>query len=206
MSRIGIMGGTFDPIHIGHVMLGTAAKQQFALDCVWFMPTGVPAYKNGSRAITEGRHRAAMTALAIRQYEGLELSELELQRTGNTYTADTLQALCLAHPEHEYYYIVGADSLDYMDRWYHPEVIFRHAVILAARRNTQTESSFLSTVRFLQNKYQADIRLLEAPEVPISSSDIREGIRQGKDVSKWVDHDVLAYIAAHALYTGSAKE
>ena len=200
MNRIGIMGGTFDPIHIGHVMLGIAAKTQFSLDRVWFMPTGVPAYKNGCRTVTEGAHRAAMTALAICDHEGLELSEIELQRVGNTYTADTLEQLCREHPDHQYYYIVGADSLDYMDQWYHPEMIFRHAVVLAARRNTQTEASLLATMRFLQKKYQADIRLMDVPEIPISSSAIREGIRQGKDMSDWVDQRVLSYIQKHGLY------
>ncbi len=201
MKKTGIMGGTFDPIHKGHVMMGLAAKEQFGLDNVLFMPTGTPAYKLGQRqTITEGIHRAAMVQLAIGRYEGLELSDMELKRAGNTYTSDTLLALRQAEPDTEYYYIVGADSLDYMDRWHCPDIIFQNAVILAAGRCTQTTSSFLQTMAFLREKYQADIRILDMPLVPVSSSMLREGLMQGEDLSEWLCADVLEYIDSHGLY------
>lgn len=206
MHKIGIMGGTFDPIHIGHIRLGVEAQRQFGLERVLFMPTGIPAYKAALKKVTAGVHRAAMTELAVRDYEGLELSEIELIREGNTYTADTLTQLCEEHPENEYYYIVGADSLDYMDRWYHPEVIFAKAVVLAAGRNTQTEESFLETRRFLEEKYQADIRILQVEETPISSSEIRAGLEAGADMSEWIDEDVLAYIQEQGLYRSVTEE
>ena len=200
MKKIGIMGGTFDPIHMGHVMLGATAKVQFGLDKVLFMPTGNPAYKTEGHQVTSGIHRAAMVQLAISGYEGLEFSDMELRRRGNTYTADTLTALRAAEPDIQYYYIVGADSLDYMDRWHCPRMIFQNAVILAARRVTQSEEQFQDTIVFLQKKYQADIRLLEAPRIDISSSDLRYKISNGTDVSEWVEADVLQYIKKHHLY------
>lgn len=201
MKKTGIMGGTFDPIHKGHVMMGLAAREQFGLDNVLFMPTGTPAYKIGQRqTITEGRHRAAMVQLAIGGYKGMEFSDIELKRAGNTYTSDTLLALRRENPDTEYYYIVGADSLDYMDRWHCPEIIFQNAVVLAAGRCTQTEESFLHTMAFLREKYQADIRLLDMPQVPVSSSMLRERLIQGEDMSKWLSADVLNYIYSNGLY------
>ncbi len=200
MKKTGIMGGTFDPIHKGHVMMGAAALTQYGLDQVYFMPTGTPAYKMGQRQITEGIHRAAMVQLAVCDHKGLMFSDMELKRAGNTYTSDTLQALHQEHPDTEYYYIVGADSIDYMDHWHCPEIIFQNAVILAAGRCTQTEERFLQTIEFLQDKYGADIRILDMPQVPVSSSFLREKIAQGQDVSEWLSEGVSEYIRQNRLY------
>lgn len=205
MKKTGIMGGTFDPIHKGHVMMGVAAKEQYGLDDVLFMPTGTPAYKMGQRQITDGEHRAAMVQLAISGYDGMEFSDMELRRAGNTYTSDTLQALRRENPDTEYYYIVGADSIDYMDRWHCPEIIFQNAVILAAGRCTQTEEHFLQTIDFLKNKYGADIRVLDMPQVPVSSSFLRENICQGEDITEWLPDGVLEYIRCKKLYLPVTK-
>ncbi len=200
MKKTGIMGGTFDPIHKGHVMMGLAAKEQFELDNVLFMPTGTPAYKLGQRQITSGEHRAAMVKLAISGYEGMEFSDVELLRAGNTYTSDTLQALRQENSDTEYYYIVGADSIDYMDHWHCPEIIFQNAVILAAGRCTQTEERFLQTIDFLKKKYSADIRVLDMPQVPVSSSQMREMLSRGEDVAEWMPNGVMEYIRRERLY------
>ncbi len=126
--KVGIMGGTFDPIHNGHLLLGEEAYRQFALDEVVFMPTGIPPHKAGKK-IADAADRKRMVELAVANTAYFSCSDMELMRHRTTYTAETLTLLKEKNPDTEYYYIVGADSLDQMDGWYHPEIIFQKAVI-----------------------------------------------------------------------------
>ena len=109
MKKIGILGGTFDPIHNGHLMMAEAACEEAALDELWFMPTGTPAYKKEIQRVTDGEHRARMTELAVAGHPGWSCSRIELERTGNTYTADTLKQLAVQRPDDRFYYIVGSE-------------------------------------------------------------------------------------------------
>ncbi len=197
--KIGLMGGTFDPIHIGHIALAEEAKQQFGLDSVIFMPTGDPWHKAGKN-VTPAIHRSAMVLASIEGCPEYQFSDMEIQRKKTTYTAETLTQLCEENPDCEYYYIVGADSLAYMERWYKPEVIFEKAVILAACRNTQTREQFFEKIKMLEEAYHGDIRFLEVEEVPISSSKIREMAKNKEDISVWVPEKVDAYIKDKGLY------
>ena len=131
MRRIGIMGGTFDPIHNGHLAVGRQAYREYQLDEVWFMPSGHPPHKK-DHAVTDAADRCAMTRLAIRNDPYFRFSDFEVRREGNTYTAQTLTLLRRQYPDVRFYFIIGADSLFEIESWYMPEKIMEQAVILVA--------------------------------------------------------------------------
>lgn len=199
IRKIGIMGGTFDPIHNGHLVLGEEAYRQFLLDEVMFMPTGIPPHKAGQR-IADAEDRKHMVEIAVEQIPYFSCSDMELIRHRTTYTAETLTLLKEENPEVEYYYIVGADSLDQMNGWYHPEIIFKKAIILAAMRQTQTFVEFSRAKKMLEQRYGAIIYLLQCPMMPISSSQIRRSIREGISVERHLPRPVWEYIKEKKLY------
>ena len=202
--KIGIMGGTFDPIHNGHLMLGEEAYRQFALDLVVFMPTGNPPHKR-KQQIADAVYRKEMVEAAVADYPYFFCSEMELKRQGMTYTAYTLTQLRGEQPETEFYYIVGADSLEQMDSWYHPEIIFEQAIILAAMRETQTMEEVSVAIKQLEEKYHACIFPLRGPLMPVSSSEIRRKIRVGESVKPYLPEAVWRYIREKNLYGGGVS-
>lgn len=158
MAKIGILGGTFDPVHNGHLALGKQAYEQFKLDEIWFMPSGHPPHKK-SRLVTQGKEREDMVKLAIASVPYFVYSDFELKREGNTYTAQTLTLLREAYPQHEFYFIIGADSLYEIEQWYHPELVIKQAVLLAAARPYEKEHpNFEKQVKYLQEKFDAQDR------------------------------------------------
>ena len=127
MARIGIMGGTFDPIHNGHLQLGRQAREEYHLEQVWFMPSGQPPHKK-DHAVTDAWTRLEMVRLAIAGQKGFSLSDFEIRRPGNTYTAQTLKLLSEAYPENLFYFIIGADSLYDIEKWYRPDLVVTDVV------------------------------------------------------------------------------
>lgn len=198
--RIGIMGGTFDPIHYAHLSLGRCAKTELQLDEIWFMPAGDPYLKHG-RGVTPAADRAAMTALAIQDEADFRLSRLEMEREGETYTADTLSILHERYPNVHFYFILGSDSLYQLEHWHAPDRILHLATIVAARREYEHEArSFEEQVRYLTTRYGADIALLSFEESPISSTEIRKRVTAGEDITALVPPKVAKYIKEHHLY------
>ena len=122
MRRIGILGGTFDPVHNGHLLLGEQAYREYGLDEIWFMPSHVPPHKK-DHFITDGAARIRMLELATESIPYFTVSDFEMGREGNTYTAQTLALLKEAYPDIEVYFIIGADSLYQLESWYHPEQV-----------------------------------------------------------------------------------
>ncbi|MGN0439042.1 MAG: nicotinate-nucleotide adenylyltransferase [Lachnospiraceae bacterium] len=178
MSKIGIMGGTFNPIHLGHIGIANAAYQQFHLDEVWFMPNHLPAYKNEKEVLT-GEIRMEMIRLAIQDYPYFSLSDYEMNRTGKTYTYETLLLLSKDYPHNDFYFIMGADSLFYFEQWKHPEIIVRYAKILVAVRNDKGEKEINNKIMELNHFYQDTIFFpIKTKQFPCSSSKIREIISQ----------------------------
>ncbi|MBQ7945072.1 MAG: nicotinate-nucleotide adenylyltransferase [Lachnospiraceae bacterium] len=196
IQKIGIMGGTFNPIHNGHIQLAKCAYETLKLDKVLFMPSGNSYLKKNVLA-TE--HRVAMTKAAIAEYPCFELSLEEANREGNTYTYDTLQRLTSAHPDAKYYFILGADSLLYIDKWVKPEVIFELCTLVCAVRNDSDMSVLRRKGDELEQK-GAKIIYLNMDKIDISSTAIREGVRQGSDISAMVPETVLRYIKQEHLY------
>lgn len=199
MKKVGIMGGTFNPIHNGHLRLAEDAYKQFSLDEVLFMPCGKPYMKAGQDVIP-GKIRAEMTALAIHDSAYFRLSTIELEQSGNTYTYQTLERLKRDNPDTEYYYIVGADSLFHMTDWMCPERIFANCCILAAIRDEKTADDMEGQIRLLEQAYGADVRLLMTERMDISSSDIRRKVASCKTIENDVPASVKIYIEKRGLY------
>ncbi|MDE5937843.1 MAG: nicotinate-nucleotide adenylyltransferase [Lachnospiraceae bacterium] len=230
MRRIGIMGGTFNPIHNGHLAIAGRAKEQFSLRKVLFMPSGVP-YMKDQREVLPIQTRCEMTSLAIRDLPGFELSRLEAADAAlgkNTYTCNTLQKLRCDAPEISYYFILGADSLYAMEDWKNPELIFQNCTVLAAVRTGEpsTDAKFrqsfagradrgktdgdfdrallperlLHQAQYLREKYGASIEILEFAGMDISSTQIRERVRRRESLQGLVPEAVETYIRENRLY------
>lgn len=198
-KKVGIMGGTFNPIHNGHLMLADRAMEQFALDEILFIPCGVPYMKEG-QSVLPGQVRADMTGLAIQNKHSYRLSTMEIERQGNTYTYETLERLKEEYPGTEFYFILGADSLFNLDKWAKPDRIFANCYILAAVRDDKTTEQMEEQIRILQDRYGASIFMLRTGYLDISSSDIRRKVTLGENITDDVPEQVAEYIKAHHLY------
>ena len=198
-KKVGILGGTFDPIHMSHLILAENAWQQFGLDTVLIMPSGEPPHK-AERQISSAEHRVRMVQLAIDDNKHFKLSTVEVEREGKTYTAETLTELCKHNPDCEYYFIIGADSLFHIEKWYHPEIIMNHAVLLAAVREELDVPELEEKIAYLKEQYDARIHLLHTPNMSLSSSSIRERIAKKESIKYMVPKDVEKYIYQNKLY------
>ena len=198
-KKIGIMGGTFNPIHHGHLLLAERAYHQFGLDKILVMPTKNTYYKKMPDNVTE-EQRIAMIKLAIADNEHFELSLEEINREGITYTYETLLNLTRDNPDCEYYFIMGADSLYHIESWYMVEKIFEMATILVAARGVGTSSVLDSQIEYVQNKYDAVIEKLYAPIMEISSNDIRKRVKNRESIRYLLPQIVVEYIEEHHVY------
>lgn len=200
MADIGIMGGTFDPIHNGHLLLGKQAYDEYGLDSVWFMPSGQPPHKR-DRKVTAPEDRCAMVKLAVKGRPGFAFSDFEISRDGSTYTAQTLALLKEAYPDHRFFYIVGADSLYQIETWYHPELVLTNIPILAADRKwPDSHVPLKEQIAYLTQKYGARISLLHCREMDISSQAIQKSVKEGLPISQYVPKAVEEYIRSRNLY------
>lgn len=205
MARIGILGGTFDPIHNGHLWLGKQAYKEFELNRVWFMPNGTPPHKKDHK-ITEGMMRRDMVKLAVADIPYFLCSDFELHGEGNTYTAQTLSRLRREYPGDDFYFIIGADSLYELENWYHPELVMKQAVLLVAGRNYRYRHRNLEEqIGFLTGEYGARIYPIHCPNMEISSKGIREAVAEGRSIRDAVPAAVEEYIRTRGLYTESGS-
>lgn len=203
-KKIGIMGGTFNPIHIGHLILSEYAYEQFALDEVMIMPSKNPPHKN-KKEIVEDYHRVNMILEAIATNNRLKLSTIELEREGITYTADTIKQLIEENSNTEYYFIVGADSLFQLMTWHKPEEIIRNVKIVAAVRYNISIDEMKSQCNLLNKKYNGNIEFLDAPNIDISSKMIRSKLSSGKSIRYMVAEKVYDYIYENGLYRNTSE-
>lgn len=196
-KRIGIMGGTFNPIHIGHLILAQKACEEYGLDKVIFITSADPPHKKGNIVLAD--IRAKMVELAIEDNDSFIHSNIEINREGYSYTYLTLLELKEIYTDTELYFILGADSLFYLEKWKEPKVIMDNAIILAANRNTDNEDLH-KKIKELKQDYNADIRIIDMPNIDVSSSNIREQINCGKSVKYYVPDKVLEFIKLNKLY------
>ena len=202
MRKIGILGGTFDPIHLAHIALGELAKDSYSLDMVLFIPTGESYFKTRvGRKVTPAEDRLAMVELALKGHDGLEASDIEIRRTGHTYTVDTLEELSALYPDARFYFITGADALASMETWYMPDRIFSLASVIVAEREDQvTDGELDATISRLTERFGAIILRLKNKNMDISSSEIREYIANGTRPAEALPDEVYDYILNHGLY------
>ncbi len=191
--NIGILGGTFNPVHKAHIELAKAAYEQYNLEKVLLMVSPNPPHKAG-KVIADVSHRNAMVKLAIEGYDFLEFSDYEQHREGLIYTAETLTLLRQAYPDNHYFFIVGGDSIADLEKWYHPEIVLSNCTLLAAGRDELFDDKLLAKIEELNTKYNADIRPVKLPYMDISSTDVRAGDLD--DVSE----AVADYIRENDLY------
>jgi len=199
MAKIGIMGGTFNPIHNVHLSMAEEARTQYQLDEVRFMPSKNPPHKN-KQGIAADSHRKRMIQHAIQNYPYFSFSDLELKREGTTFTRDTLAYLTETCPEDQFYFILGGDSLASLESWKEPAFIFSHCHILAANRGDVSEDKIIEWIHYYKEKYGANISEIQMPSQRISSEMIRSKLASGCDVSTYCPIPVTQYIRFHGLY------
>lgn len=202
--KVGIMGGTFDPIHIGHLILGENAYQQFGLDCVLFMPSGNPPHKRERPGRATTQERVEMVALAIQDNPHFILSLAETHEDGYTYTKETLTRLTSENPDTDYYFIMGADSLFTFESWKEPQGICDLCTILVAVRNDVPTQAMDRQIAHIREKYNSRILTLDTPNIEISSEALRDHIRQQRSLRYYLPYPVADYIREHKLYTQEA--
>jgi nicotinate-nucleotide adenylyltransferase len=200
--KTGIMGGTFDPPHFGHLLIAEAARDAFGLDNVILMPSGRSYFKDHqTRKVSDKYDRLEMTRIAAATNPAFTVSDMEVLREGRTYTAETLEILTRDHPETDYFFIVGADTVVSMRTWYHPEEIFSRCTILAALREDSVKPEALTEEnRALERDFGARIRLLDVPNVGFSSTDIKNRLEEGRSVRYMLPEEVVEYIRSKGLY------
>lgn len=191
--KIGILGGTFNPVHIAHIELAKAAYEQYDLEKVLIMVSPNPPHKAGN-IIADVKHRNNMVKLAIKPYEFMEFSDFEQKREGYIYTAETLTLLNNEYPENHYYFIVGGDSINAIEKWYHPEIVLSSCTLLAAGRDDIYDNVLTTRIEELNSIYNADIRMIKMPKHNISSTDVRAGELED------VPEEVAQYIKDNDLY------
>jgi nicotinate-nucleotide adenylyltransferase len=201
--KIGIMGGTFNPIHYAHLLLAENAREQFGLDRIIFIPSGQPYMKvqKEDKNIPSGELRYQMVKMAIQENPYFTCSRIEIDRPGKTYTVDTLHELQKMYPGDELFFIMGADSLLSMESWYQFEDIFQMAAILVAVRDDTDEKKLTDVITRMKSKYLADIRMVMTGRMDISSTMIREKIKTGKSVRYLLPEDCVEYICLKNLYS-----
>ncbi len=198
-KKVGIMGGTFNPIHVGHLILAETAREQFGLDEILFIPSG-KSYMKQQSDIPAGEVRADMTSLAIEDNPYFALSLIEIEREGNTYTYETLEALKKQNPDTEYYFVLGEDSLNAIEAWKFPDRIFDACTILAAVRNEGNNEDITIKAASLADKYNGKVEILKCGNMDISSTFIRDAVRKGQSVRYIVPDKVIQYITDNRLY------
>lgn len=197
-QKIGIMGGTFDPIHYGHLLIAQSAAEEFALDQVLFLPTGRSPHKS-EKDVTEPQIRCEMVRIALEDNPKFELSMLEAKNTEVNYTYASLQKLKQIYPKAQLYFIMGEDSLDDFPTWKKPEEICRLSTVLVAVRNDKG-FGISDKIAEIAQMYQADMHMLHAPNFSVSSHDIRQRIHENKSVRYMLPDKVTEYIVQHDLY------
>ena len=192
--KYGILGGTFDPPHNGHLALGRAAMEQLGLDEVMFVPVNRNPLK--TRKVTKATVRLEMVELAIQDEPGFTVSDIEISRGGSSYSVDTLEELHMVLPG-SYWFVVGADALQSLDSWKDPEKLLSLCRIAAVAREGLSPESVISSVNA---DYSRRIDIVTMPEIPVSSSQIRTDIYRRMPVERWLKPAVWEYIKKVGLY------
>ncbi|MBI2825271.1 MAG: nicotinate-nucleotide adenylyltransferase [Planctomycetia bacterium] len=201
--RLGLLGGSFDPVHFGHLLLAECCREQRRLDEVWFLPAAVPPHKQG-RELTPAGERIEMLELAIGGHEAFTVSRLEIDRGGVSYTVDTLAELRRDDPARELFFLLGADSLADLPRWKDPQRICELAMPVVVNRAGAAEADFSVLASLVSAERLAEIRRhqVEMPQIGLSASDIRRRVAAGQSIRYRTPRAVEKYIETHKLYRG----
>ncbi|MBQ9742705.1 MAG: nicotinate-nucleotide adenylyltransferase [Ruminococcus sp.] len=199
MSRIGMFGGSFNPVHKGHTGLVERLTDAFSLDLVYVIPTFHTPLKDNAYMV-EPEHRYNMCKIAFGNNSKVSVSDIEIKRRGRSYTADTLRELHDRHPQDELFLIVGADSFMQLPQWHAVEEIFSLATVITAIRGDIDYDDLLTRKKLYKDKYNANTDVLDQSIKLVSSTEIRDDIAAGNDVTHLVHKEVLDYIFDNKLY------
>ncbi len=191
--KIGILGGTFNPPHNGHLWAAKAARQQLGLDKILLIPTGQPPHKKIPQGSATTKQRLEMTQLAAQEI-GAEISQREIRRQGTSYTALTLTELCQEHPTDTFYFIMGTDMFLSFDQWYQPQTIARLCHLAVVARHPHEEAAIEKKAVQLRKDLNAKVHIIVCPPVEVSSTQVRQSLSDNVPLS------VYQYIKAHHLY------
>jgi nicotinate-nucleotide adenylyltransferase len=205
--RLGIFGGTFDPVHYGHLLLAECCREQCALDAVWFLPAGVPPHKQKGE-LSPAEARIDMLELAVAGNDAFSVCRYETDRGGVNYTAETLEHLRSEEPGRELFFLLGADMFHDLPRWRRPQRICELALPVAVRRAGQPALSFegLSGVVAPERIEAMRAQQVEMPEIGISATDIRRRVAAGRSIRYLVPRAVEKYIETHSLYDPGTED
>ncbi len=197
--KIGIMGGTFDPVHYGHLLLAERFRVNLGLDKIVFIPTGMSYHKNTSQ-VTSSERRYEMLEMAIKDNPHFMLSDIEIKRSGNSYTCDTVKDLKEKYPDVDFYFLIGTDILFSIENWKNIDWLFKEIKFLLALREGHDSKLIEKQLKHLVENRGADIVLREFDLVNISSSKIREQVKNQKSIKYLLPLDVEEYILENNLY------
>lgn len=189
MKKIGILGGTFDPPHFGHLFIAEQAKEACSLDEIWFMPTKIPPHKQGSNLCSDD-NRIEMVGRAIRSNPFFKLSLIEFERMGPSYTIDTMKELKGLYSDYQFYFIIGGDMINYLPKWKEIDELLSIITFIGIQRPGHT----------LDSIFRDKVVLIEAPQLEISSSEIRERLWNNQSVRYLLPDAVNDYIKEKNLY------
>lgn len=197
---IGILGGTFNPVHKGHIMLVNEVNKQFPdIEHLFIMPNNMPAYKE-NQSIISSEHRINMLQLAISNTTNTSVSDIEIQRGGTTYTIDTLRQIKAINPDIKIYFIIGADSLYNIEKWRDFQDIFDNCVIIAAKRDCNLEDIINYSNELIKRHKNLNIQFIDTKAIDISSSELRDNISINILDNRYLDEKVIQYIKTNNLY------
>ena len=202
--RLGLLGGTFDPVHYGHLILAECCREELQLDEVWFIPTGNPPHKVAS-GISPGKHRCEMLELATAGIPEFVVSRIEHDKTNTTYTVDTLQQLVSEDPERELFFIMGGDSLLDLKTWRQPDRIAELATIVAVNRGRDVLPGRKRLVSELGQTVVDRVQYVQVPAIDLSSSEIRQRVSSCMSIRFRVPRAVEVYIQENELYSNGSE-
>ena len=203
--KIGIMGGTFDPIHNGHLIISEYIRDYLNLDKVVFIPAGQPPHKDSSLVLSPN-HRYAMTNLAIDNNPKFKISDMEIKKNNTSYTYHTIKELKEEDADSNYYFIIGADSLFELHKWYNFKELSKLTNFALWGRAGHYRDDILDRIEYLNQKYESNIVYIEGPIIEISSSHIRNRVISNKSIKYLVPDIVKEYIKKNNLYIGEQNE
>lgn len=192
--KVGIMGGTFDPIHLGHLIAAEEARAGAGLDEVWFMPSNVPPHKTNAPKASPS-DRLAMVRLAIEGHPSFRTTDIELTLGGTSYTSETMAALGGMHPDVSFSYIIGADMVTFLPNWHHIDALARQIGFIGLQR-----PGYDLQPELLPDNLRKRVTLVSMTPVDISSTEIRKRKREGRTIRYLVPEPVRAYIERNGLY------
>ncbi len=203
--KVGILGGTFDPIHNGHLIIGEYARTSLNLDKVIFIPSGKHPFKD-NKEITNPEKRCKMIELAIKSNPFFQVSTIEIERTGINYTIDTIKYLNDKYKEDEIYFIIGSDILFQIEKWYKFKELVGLCKFILFYRLDKDEEKTVEKLNELKTQYNMDINQIYSPIFPVSSTEIRQRVEDNISIKYLVEEKVEKYILENAIYKEKTNE